>query len=106
MFVLQRLKTTLTEFGLTEYLPNIKVFFEKGRKFVFYNPWFVLPYIRVYCTCLGILPLVCCTIPTDSAQVKIDLIRFLQYCMLACKVTLALVPKDLTNYRTAIFGVL
>ena len=61
------------------------VFFEKGRTFVFYNPWFVVPYTRVYCTCSGILPVVCCTISTDSAQVKINFIQFLQYCMTACK---------------------
>ena len=66
--------------------PTLKnIFFEKGRKFVFYNPWFVVPYTRVYCTGSGILPVVCCTISTDSAQVKINFIHFLQYCMIACK---------------------
>ena len=43
MFVLQRLKTTKRLSGLIEYLLNIKVFFEKGRKIAFQNPWFIMP---------------------------------------------------------------
>ena len=66
--------------------PTLKnVFFEKGRTFVFYNLWLVVPYTRVYCTCSGILPVVCCTISTDSVQVKINFIQFLQYCMITGK---------------------
>ena len=32
----------------------MKAFFEKGGKIASNNPWFVLPYTRVYCTCLEI----------------------------------------------------
>ena len=78
------------------------MFFEKGRTFVFYNPWFVVPYTRVYCTCSGILPVVCCTISTDSAQVKIYLIQFLQYCMITCKGNTGRILSALKNHRITI----
>ena len=79
-----------------------KIFFEKGRKIIFNNPWFVSPYTRVYCTCLGILPVVCCTIFTDGAQVNIDFIQFLQYCIMLVDATLALIPSDLKSHRITI----
>ena len=74
----------------------------KGRIFVFYNPWFVVPYTRVYCTCSGILPVVCCTISTDSAQVKINFIHFYNIARLLVKATLAWIPSDLKNHRITI----